>query len=289
MYYGRGHGSIRNGNGRGSVAQAERPVGQRRAPGRRSSTASSNRIRFVGHTRMRLESRRSPCSSVYQIRRPVVHEVPSPLEQVCWPVRGFHPVPDYVRQRRLDHFPGVVGLFGAQSRKLDRKPCGTAPMPFSGPAGAASDHSASRTSFHLAAVSTRNSKASLTAGGASEDRTFASAAPTWRCGSALMCFTTRFCRPSTDRTRSQGLSCGTPSPPPIRAPSARADARIGPWTSLCARSDRGRSGGRARAAPRWRDSLDTYGQVRLPTGESSNVGASLPEMRVDLNGTTTPT
>ena len=74
------------------------------------------------------------------------------------------------------------------------------------PVRSISDHTAHRTSPHLAAVSTRNSKASLATGIASEERTFASAKATSRCGKARMCRTTASCGPRTDPTRSAGLS-----------------------------------------------------------------------------------
>ncbi len=69
-----------------------------------------------------------------------------------------------------------------------------------------SNHSAHRTSPHLAAVSTRDSKASLATGIPSVVLAFRIPAPTSPCGNAFVCFTTRFCGPSTDRTRSPGLS-----------------------------------------------------------------------------------
>ena len=59
---------------------------------------------------------------------PVVHQPPPTLEQVRPRVGGLDPVADDVRQRGLDDHPRVV-IEAAQSRKLDRKPCGTAAMP----------------------------------------------------------------------------------------------------------------------------------------------------------------
>ena len=68
-------------------------------------------------------------------------------------------------------------------------------------------HVASRTSPDLAAVSTRNSNASLTAGCGDDDaRTVSIAAATFLCGSACRCVTMSFCAPSTGITRSHGLS-----------------------------------------------------------------------------------
>ena len=58
-----------------------------------------------------------------------------------------------------------------------------------------------------AAVSTRNSNASLTPGAADADaRTVSTAAATSLWGSASWCYTMSFCGPSTGRTRSHGLS-----------------------------------------------------------------------------------
>ena len=59
---------------------------------------------------------------------PVVHQPPPTLEQVRPRVGGLDPVADDVRQRGLDDHQRVV-IEAAQSRKLDRKPCGTAAMP----------------------------------------------------------------------------------------------------------------------------------------------------------------
>ena len=68
-------------------------------------------------------------------------------------------------------------------------------------------HVASRTSADRAAVSTRNSNASLMAGCADPDaRTVSMAAATSLWGSASRCVTMSFCVPSTGRTRSHGLS-----------------------------------------------------------------------------------
>ena len=70
-----------------------------------------------------------------------------------------------------------------------------------------SSHVASRTSPDRAAVSTRNSNPSFTAGCAEPDaRTVSMAAATALCGSAGWCWTMSFCGPSTGSTRSQGLS-----------------------------------------------------------------------------------
>ena len=66
------------------------------------------------------------------------------------------------------------------------------------PAVSISSHVASRTSPDRAAVSTRNSNASLTAGCADLDaRTVSTAAATSLWGSACICFTMSFCGPST--------------------------------------------------------------------------------------------
>ena len=69
-------------------------------------------------------------------------------------------------------------------------------------------HVASLTSADRAAVRTRNSNASLTAGCPDPDaRTVSMAAATSVWGSASRCCTISFCGPSTGRTRSHGLSC----------------------------------------------------------------------------------
>ena len=55
-----------------------------------------------------------------------------------------------------------------------------------------SAHSAHRTSPHLAAVSTRNSRANLAVGSAADAHTVRMAADTSRCGKARMCSVTSF-------------------------------------------------------------------------------------------------
>ena len=62
-----------------------------------------------------------------QIVCPLVHE-PAALEQIRPVVCRFHLVPDGVRQRGLRDSRGSAARSAAQSRKLDRNPCGTAPM-----------------------------------------------------------------------------------------------------------------------------------------------------------------
>ena len=47
---------------------------------------------------------------VVGVRFPIVHEQPPPLEQVRASIGRFDWVADHVGQRRLDHFPRVVGL-----------------------------------------------------------------------------------------------------------------------------------------------------------------------------------
>ena len=80
-------------------------------------------------------------------------------------------------------------------------------MVHTAPATSISSQAASRTSLERAAVNTRNSNASLTAGAAeSDERTVSTAAATSWWGSARMCCTMSPCAPSTGRTRSQGLS-----------------------------------------------------------------------------------
>ena len=77
-------------------------------------------------------------------------------------------------------------------------------------------HMRQRTSHHLAAVSTRNSKATRAMCCASEDRSFLSAAATSRCGKARMCRTTASCGPRTDTARSRR----SPPAPAFTVPSA---------------------------------------------------------------------
>ena len=74
------------------------------------------------------------------------------------------------------------------------------------PARSISAHSAPRVSADRAAVSTRNSNASFTAGRAPDLRTASTAAPTSRWGSARMCRTRSRWRPSTSPMRPHGLS-----------------------------------------------------------------------------------
>ncbi len=45
-----------------------------------------------------------------QITRPVVHQDTPSLEQVGAGMGRLHPVPDHMRQGRLDHLPGMVSL-----------------------------------------------------------------------------------------------------------------------------------------------------------------------------------
>ena len=61
-----------------------------------------------------------------QVAGPVIHDPPPTLEQVRAPVGCLDLAADLVRQGSLHHLARMIGLFGAQSRKLDRKPCGTA-------------------------------------------------------------------------------------------------------------------------------------------------------------------
>ena len=75
------------------------------------------------------------------------------------------------------------------------------------PGTSISSHVASLASADRAAVSTRNSNASLTTGAAPDARTVSMAAATSLWGSASRCVTMLFCGPSAGRTRSQGLSC----------------------------------------------------------------------------------
>ena len=117
-------------------------------------------------------------------------------------------------QRRLDDLPGVVRLLGRPVPERRPEPVrhsGTrcsrfAFMRVAGTVQTPSLRSISDHSPQRAAVSTRNSKANRATGMSSVVRTFMIADSTSRCGSAFMCFTTRFCGPSTDLTRWQGLS-----------------------------------------------------------------------------------
>ena len=45
-----------------------------------------------------------------KVTRPVVHEPTATFEQVRAGVGRLDPVPNHMRQGRLDHFPGMVGL-----------------------------------------------------------------------------------------------------------------------------------------------------------------------------------
>ena len=47
-----------------------------------------------------------------QVPGPVVHDDAVPLKQVGAGIGLLHPVPDHMRQDRLDHLPGMVRLFG---------------------------------------------------------------------------------------------------------------------------------------------------------------------------------
>ena len=80
-----------------------------------------------------------------------------------------------------------------------------------------SSHVASRTSPDRAAVSTRNSNASLTAACAEPFRTVSMPAATPLCGNACRSVTMSFCGPSTGTTRSQGWSF--PGPAQSRTPA----------------------------------------------------------------------
>ncbi len=80
-------------------------------------------------------------------------------------------------------------------------------------------HIRQRTSSHLAAVSTRNSKANRATGFASEARSFQSTDANSRCGKARMCRTTASCGPRTDTTRSRR----SPPAPAFPCPLAPAE------------------------------------------------------------------
>ena len=67
-----------------------------------------------------------PSTPAGQTAGPVIHEPPATLEQVRAPVGRLNRAADLVRQGSLRHLARMIGLFGRQSRKLDRKPCGTA-------------------------------------------------------------------------------------------------------------------------------------------------------------------
>ena len=45
-----------------------------------------------------------------QVTRPVIHQDLPAFEQVRAGIGGLHPVPDHMRQGRLDHLPGMVRL-----------------------------------------------------------------------------------------------------------------------------------------------------------------------------------
>ena len=45
-----------------------------------------------------------------QVARPILHQDAPPLEQVRAPIGGLDGVPNRVRQRRLDDFPGMIRL-----------------------------------------------------------------------------------------------------------------------------------------------------------------------------------
>ena len=47
-----------------------------------------------------------------QVTRPVIHQDTPALEQVGAGIGRLDPVADHMRQGRLDHLPGVIGLLG---------------------------------------------------------------------------------------------------------------------------------------------------------------------------------
>ena len=64
-----------------------------------------------------------------QIGSPRCHQFAAAFEQICTPVRSLHTIVVDVRQGEFaDLARHVRSLSAAQSRKLDRKPCDTAPM-----------------------------------------------------------------------------------------------------------------------------------------------------------------
>ena len=98
-----------------------------------------------------------------------------------------------------------------------------------------SAHSAQRTSLHLAAVSTRNSKASLATSGAVAARTVRMAAATSPWGNARMCSVTSCWGPRTGRSGRRGCRSCTPWLRPIPGPHASAGAPAGRWRPSGAR------------------------------------------------------
>ena len=63
------------------------------------------------------------------IRGPLVHQRPAPVEQVAAPVGRFHAVGVDVRKRELAHLARRVGALRRPiAERLERNPCGTAPM-----------------------------------------------------------------------------------------------------------------------------------------------------------------
>ena len=53
-----------------------------------------------------------PAPAEGQVTRPVVHQDTPPLKQVRAGIDRLHPVPDHMRQGRLDHLPGMVRFLG---------------------------------------------------------------------------------------------------------------------------------------------------------------------------------
>ena len=66
-----------------------------------------------------------------EIGCPFVHQAAPPLEEITARVGRLGGVLYRMGECGLDHFAGVFVRSAAQSRKLDRNPCGTAAMPSS--------------------------------------------------------------------------------------------------------------------------------------------------------------
>ena len=70
-------------------------------------------------------------TSPTEVGRPVVHQAAPTLEEITAGVGRLGGVLYRMGERGLGHFAGVFVRSAAQSRKLDRNPCGTAAMPSS--------------------------------------------------------------------------------------------------------------------------------------------------------------
>ena len=57
-----------------------------------------------------------------QVTRPVVHQDTPSFEQVRTRIGRLDPVPDHMRQGRLDHLPGMIGLLGCPIAEAGAEP-----------------------------------------------------------------------------------------------------------------------------------------------------------------------